>query len=110
MPDAFDNPYPGETEKKRRSGRRLTLVALFGAALAAAAAYVAGGVETLLGGLVVFAVALAGLRFLIGAHGREMLFEIIGQLLLYAVAAMLFDWLFNGFGKLTDLLLRLIGP
>ena len=110
MPDAFDNPYPGETEKKRRSGRRLTLVALFGSALAAAAAYVAGGVETLLGGLVVFAVALAGLRFLIGAHGREMLFEIIGQLLLYAVAAMLFDWLFNGLGKLTDLLSRLMGP
>jgi hypothetical protein len=110
MPDAFGNPQVGEADKRKRSGRRLTLVALLGAAVAAIAAYAAGGVETLLGGLVVFAIALAGLRFLIGAHGREMLFEIVGQLLLYAIAAVLFDWLFNGFGKLMGIFSRLVSP
>lgn len=117
MPDAFDNPYPGETEKKRRIGRRLTLVALFGAVLAAAAAYAAGGVETLVGGLLVFAIALVALRFLIGAKGREMLFQFFGELLLYAigavllaVGAVLLDGLSNGFGKLMGAVSILTGP
>lgn len=109
MPDAFDNPYPGETEKKRRSGRRLTLVALFGAVLAAAAAFVAGGVETLIGGLVVFAVGLLVLRFFIGAQGRETLFYMVGELLVYVTAAVLFDGLFNGFGKLIETVTFLTG-
>jgi hypothetical protein len=100
MPDAFDNPYPGETEKKRRSGRRLTLVALFGAVLAAAAAYVAGGAETLIGGLAVFAVVLVALRVLIGATGRYMLLEMLFWLVAYAAVAVISDGLFNGFGKL----------